>query len=203
MENVLHLCGDAAADPAWSHESHGVTFYTFPLAVARLSGTVDTLTVAAPAAMCRDLNAGAHIRLFGQVRSHTSRGPEGSHLRILAWAKSLEICEDPPANRVSLRGVVCRRPVYRCTPYGREITDIMLRAERTAPPGASPRRLRCDYIPCVTWGSVARLCAVLEPGAQVRFEGRLQSRGYTKLADGVPQQRTAWEVSVARYEPLG
>lgn len=198
MENILHLTGTAAADPVWSHESHGLPFYTFPLEVLRLSGTADTLNVTAPAAMCRSLTAGVRLRLFGQVRSHNSRGPAGSRLRILAWAKSLEPTDEPDANRVTLSGVICRPTVYRCTPYGREITDVMLRVERTLPPEASPRRPRCDYIPCVTWGSVARHCAGLAPGTPVRFEGRLQSRTYTKTLDGVPEQRVAYEVSVAQ-----
>ena len=257
MENTLYLCGDAAAMPVVSHESHGVTFCTFPLRVERLSGASDTLRVIAPAAMCRgvfpdfDLAAlpggsgspyqpdggsdgvsalvptpsgacgisvpartpsadalpgdfaencgydGAktadgtggtsasaaclpiRLRLFGQIRSWNSRSPQGNRLRLSAWAKSLERCDDGFDNRVALTGVLCRPPVYRCTPYGREITDVMLRVERTLPPdarGADARRPRCDTIPCVTWGSVARLCAALSPGDAVRFEGRFQSR---------------------------
>ena len=185
--------------PVPSHESHGVAFCTFPLAVERLSGTVDTLNVIAPEVMCRRVEADMRLRLFGQIRSYNSRSPEGSRLQISAWAKSLEESADDCDNRVTLEGVLCKPPSYRCTPYGREITDIMLRVERALPPGA--RRTggpRCDYIPCVTWGSVARLCAGLDPGTAVRFEGRLQSRAYTKTVDGAAQLRVAYEVSVSQ-----
>lgn len=280
MENILYLCGDAAALPAFSHESHGVPFCTFPLRVERLSGTSDILRVIAPAAMCRgifpdaplaglyppgggpgcvpspvsglfdavgvsgsaespsgsaenrfadalsggfaaicgsgsvetadgsalpgDPAAPIRVRLFGQIRSWNCRSAQGNRLQLSAWAKSLERCGDGFDNRVTLSGVLCRPPVYRCTPYGREITDVMLRVERTLPPGAAcavPWRPRCDTIPCVTWGSVARQCAALSPGDAVRFEGRFQSRPYTKTIDGRTEHRTAYEVSISAMRP--
>lgn len=200
MENVLHLCGDIKAAPTISHESHGIVFYTFPLSVERLSGAWDTLNVIAPEAMCRRCAEGARMRLFGQVRSYNNHGAEGSRLQISAWAKSLEESADACDNRVLLHGVLCKPPVYRCTPYGREITDIMLRVERGMPPELlnTARRPRFDYIPCVTWGSVARMCAALEPYTPVTFEGRLQSRAYMKTIGTETQTRTAYEVSVAQ-----
>ncbi|MEA4823497.1 MAG: single-stranded DNA-binding protein [Clostridiaceae bacterium] len=206
MENVLHLCGDIQAAPIVSHESHGVIFYTFPLEVERLSGTVDVLNIIAPEAMVLRMRVGERVRLFGQVRSYNNRGPVGNRLQISAWAKSLERCEDACDNRVSLTGVICKPPIYRCTPYGREITDIMLRVDRAAPPvtasaeGLREERIRTrfDYIPCVTWGSIARLCAGMEPYTRVTFTGRLQSRAYTKLVGTESQARVAYEVSVAQ-----
>ncbi|MGN1074217.1 MAG: single-stranded DNA-binding protein [Eubacteriales bacterium] len=221
MENVLHLCGDIQAAPQLSHESHGVCFFTFPLAVRRLSGTEDVLNVIAPEAMILRIREGERVRLFGQVRSYNNRSAQGNRLQISAWAKSLESCCEDYDNRVSLTGVICKPPVYRCTPYGREITDIMLRvdrpsrteealrtegAQRTDEPAreddAEPRiRTRYDYIPCVTWGSVARLCAGMEPYTRVTFTGRLQSRAYTKLVGEESQARVAYEVSVAQCTP--
>ena len=236
MENILHLCGDIAADPVPSHESHGIVFYTFPLSVLRLSGAEDLPNIIAPEIMLRRFSKGERVRVFGQVRSFSRRTENGSHLIISAWAKSIDPASDEPYdNRVRISGTVARPPIYRCTPYGREITDIMLKCTRPTPPRSFPvpsseaasaeasaapaentaalsaedvggfagcrmARLRCDFIPCVTWGSVARHCAELETGAEAAFLGRLQSRPYTKLIDGLAFNRVAYEVSVAELE---
>jgi len=234
MENILHLCGDIAAAPVPSHESHGIVFYTFPLSILRLSGAEDLPNIIAPEVMLRRFSEGDRIRVFGQVRSFSRRTENGSHLIISAWAKSIDSAPDEPFdNRIRISGIVARPPVYRCTPYGREITDIMLKCARpimprTVPPAVSSEnppaedseapaetfselsvesvggfagynaiRTRCDFIPCVTWGSVARHCAGLETGTEVEFTGRLQSRPYTKIVDGMSFNRVAYEVSVA------
>ena len=203
MENVLNLCGDIAAEPTASHESHGAVFYTFPLRVLRLSGTEDLPNVIAPEAMLKRFTAGDRVRIFGQIRSYSRRTETGNRLLISAWARSVEAAAgEPYDNRVSLTGTVARPPIYRCTPYGREITDVMLACERPIPPqtvqdGASRPKPRCDYIPCVTWGSVARLCAGFDPHTRVSFTGRFQSRPYTKIVDDIPTERIAYEVSVA------
>ena len=91
--------------------------------------------------------------------------------------------------------MLCKPPVLRRTPLGREICDLMLAVNR--------RYGRADYLPCIAWGSLAQRCAELGVGDGIRIEGRLQSRGYTKVVNGVSQPRTAYEVSIMRMEPAG
>ena len=193
-ENRALLRGTAAADPVWSHETHGVVYETFPLNVQRLSGCTDCLNVIAPRAMLEEnpVAAGMPVEVEGEVRSFNNRTGIGSRLVITLHAKALRRGEGPNENRLTLAGVLCKPPVLRRTPLGREICDLMVAVNR--------RYGRADYLPCITWGALARCCGELEVGDGVRLEGRLQSRDYTKQENGQASQRTAFEVSVMRLE---
>lgn len=193
-ENRALLRGTAAADPVWSHETHGVVYETFPLNVQRLSGCTDCLNVIAPRAMLEEspVAAGMPVEVEGEVRSFNNRTGIGSRLVITLHAKALRRGEGPNENRLTLAGVLCKPPVLRRTPLGREICDLMVAVNR--------RYGRADYLPCITWGALARCCGELEVGDGVRLEGRLQSRDYTKQENGRASQRTAFEVSVMRLE---
>ena len=193
-ENRALLRGTAAADPVWSHETHGVVYETFPLNVQRLSGCTDCLNVIAPRAMLEEspVAAGMPVEVEGEVRSFNNRTGIGSRLVITLHAKALRRREGPNENRLTLAGVLCKPPVLRRTPLGREICDLMVAVNR--------RYGRADYLPCITWGALARCCGELEVGDGVRLEGRLQSRDYTKQENGQSSQRTAFEVSVMRLE---
>ncbi len=193
-ENRALLRGTAAADPAWSHETHGVVYETFPLAVLRLSGWSDTINVIAPRELLEQcpVQAGMPVEVEGEVRSFNNKSGSGSKLVITLHARSLRRGEGPNENRLTLAGVLCKPPVLRRTPLGREICDLMLAVNR--------RYGRADYLPCISWGGLARCCGELEVGDGVRLEGRLQSRAYTKLENGESRQRTAFEVSVMRLE---
>ena len=182
------------ADPVWSHETHGVVYETFPLRVARLSGSTDCLNVIVPQSMLTDnpVTAGMPVEVEGEVRSFNNRTGIGSRLVITLHAKTLRRGEGPNENRLTLAGVLCKPPVLRRTPLGREICDLMVAVNR--------RYGRADYLPCITWGALARCCGELEVGDGVRLEGRLQSRDYTKQENGQSSQRTAFEVSVMRLE---
>ena len=199
MNNFAELCGDVAAAPVFSHENHGCRFVSFPLRVLRLSGTADVPNVIVPEAVSGGIEIGRRIRLSGQLRSHNNHNPRPdglpNRLLILMWARCWEPCDDAYENHIVLTGTVCREPVYRRTPYGREISDIMLRVERPGGLPGAPKR--CDYLPCVTWGSVARMAAALPPHSRLSVSGRLQSRAYTKIIDGQCERRTAYEVSVS------
>ncbi len=193
-ENRALLRGTAAADPVWSHETHGVVYETFPLNVQRLSGCTDCLNVIVPRSMLTDnpVTAGMPVEVEGEVRSFNNRTGIGSRLVITLHAKALRRREGPNENRLTLAGVLCKPPVLRRTPLGREICDLMVAVNR--------RYGRADYLPCITWGALARCCGELEVGDGVRLEGRLQSRDYTKQENGQSSQRTAFEVSVMRLE---
>ena len=195
-ENHAALRGTVDALPVFSHENHGVEYQVFPLAVPRLSGTVDRLNVVAarPLLERRPLTPGDRVEVQGEVRSFNNRTGPGSRLVITLFARSVAPTREEPANQLTLAGVLCKPPILRRTPLGREICDLMLAVNR--------KYGRADYLPCIAWGALARRCGGLEVGDGVRLEGRLQSRVYQKVVEGAVQERTAFEVSVMRLEPV-
>lgn len=191
-ENKASLRGLAAAAPVLSHENHGVGYWTFPLSVRRLSGSEDVLNVIASEellAAC-PVEAGMGLEVEGEVRSFNNKSGTGSRLVITLYARTLTPAVGEHSNRLLLSGVLCKPPVLRRTPLGREICDLMLAVNR--------RYGRADYLPCIAWGAVAARCGAMAVGDPLRLEGRLQSRGYTKLVEGQAQERIAYEISVMR-----
>ena len=194
--NQALLLGRAVGVPQPSHTNHGVTYFIFPLEVERLSGAVDTLNVVAG----EDLLAACPVvpgqvyRAAGEVRSFNNRSGVGSRLVITFFAKVLEPAEGGSDNHLALTGVLCKAPNLRRTPLGREICDLLLAVNR--------RYGRADYLPCITWGSLARTCGELEVGDTVSLTGRLQSRTYRKVLGDREEERTAYEISVISLEKL-
>jgi len=187
--NIVTLRGSLSALPQFSHENHGKRFFRFCLEIPRLSGAVDILPVIAEETILNtiDPTAGEMITVVGQVRSHNSRENGIRRLLIFVYAGTLIAEDGPPINDVTLCGPLCKEPVYRRTPLGREICDIML---------AVPRAFhRADYLPCILWGRTARDVAACHVRDQVTVCGRLQSRLYTKQTENGPEERTAYEVS--------
>lgn len=195
-ENRAVLCGTVAGEPVLSHENHGVSYDVFPLSVPRLSGAEDRLNVVAARPLLTDcpLAPGDRVEVQGEVRSFNNRTGPGSRLVITLFARSLSPTRAEPANCLELSGVLCKPPILRRTPLGREICDLMLAVNR--------KYGRADYLPCIAWGTLAQRCGGLHVGDGVRLEGRLQSRSYQKVVDGVTQDRTAFEVSVMHLEPV-
>ena len=192
--NSIRLCGSCAGRPVYSHSSRGQDFFTFPLAVERLSGSVDLLNLILREEQLDALelkNAGK-IRVTGELRSFNNRRGEGAKLVITVFVREIGFCDDADENLVRLRGTLCKPPQLRQTPLGREICDLMLAVNR--PYG------RSDYLPCICWGSLARRAALWEQGSRVRLEGRFQSREYRKLTELGTQLRTAYEVSAAEIQ---
>ena len=199
MENTANraeLCGRFFTLPEVSHENHGQKFYHFYLEVERLSGTADVLRVVAPerVLMAADLEQGDMLFVRGQVRSYNEHTQGGHRLRVFVYADELQCREGEPLNDICLTGAVCKAPVYRRTPLGREICDVMLAVSRGYH--------RTDYLPCITWGQTARLAASLSPGDQLELLGRLQSREYQKTTPDGVQTRTAYEISVQSVQLL-
>ena len=197
-ENRAVLRGVVAAPPVPSHENHGVRYHLFPLTVRRLSGAEDRLNVIASAPLLQSipLHPGDPVEVTGEIRSFNNRSGQGSRLVITLYARALRPAPDEPhCNDLILAGSLCKAPVYRRTPMGREICDLLLAVNR--------RYGRADYLPCISWGALARQCASLRVGDGLRLAGRLQSRAYTKVDQNGSQRRTAYEISIMSLSPAG
>lgn len=187
--NTITIRGSLRELPQFSHENHGRRFYRFQLDVPRLSGTVDTLPVIAEESVLNemDLSGGEMITVRGQIRSHNVRSDGVRHLMIFIFAGCIIAESGEPMNDVTLCGALCRKPVYRRTPLGREICDAML---------AVPRAFhRADYLPCILWGKTAQQISACDTRDWVTVTGRLQSRTYVKLTEEGPQERVTYEIS--------
>lgn len=195
-KNQAILRGVAQEAPAFSHETHGTVYMTFPLEVERLSGTPDVLNVIVSQQQLElcPVEAGKQYETVGEVRSFNNHTGTGRRLIISFFARSLFPAEGSHANELELHGVLCKEPIVRRTPLGREICDLLVAVNR--------RYGRADYLPCIAWGSVARACRELKVGDTVRVTGRFQSRKYRKVEMGFEEERTAYEVSVMSLEPV-
>ena len=186
--NEVLLEGTALEAPVLSHENHGTRFYRFPLEVPRLSGTPDTLPVLLPEPLLDTVQTEAPLRVQGQLRSFNNRSGVGNRLVLTVYAQAIQPGTGEPCNRILLSGALCKPPIFRRTPLGRSICDLMLAVSR--------RYGRADYLPVISWGQLAVRAARLQVGAPLSLEGRVQSRAYRKvLEDGSIQDRVAYEVS--------
>ncbi len=193
-ENRISLQGQVAGEPVLTHHNHGVDYYTIPFRVPRLSGAEDLLNLVVGDRAPELWQPEQWLRVEGEVRSFNNRSGVGPRLVITVLVRSAEPC--PPSdgeNCLILSGVLCKTPVRRRTPLGREICDLLLAVNR--PYG------RADYLPCISWGSLAALCGSMDVGTKLRLEGRLQSRRYRKVTPDGEEQRTAYEISVMNLLP--
>lgn len=188
--NEVELMGTPQSAPEFSHENHGMRFYRLTLRVPRLSGQADELPVLLPEALVPRVEAGAAVRILGQLRSFNNRTGQGSRLVLTVYARELEPGSGEGVNRILLSGALCKPPTLRRTPLGRSICDVMLAVTR--------RYGRADYLPVIVWGRLAAEVSRLTVGSRLCVEGRVQSRRYTKQTDTGPEEHTAYEVSVMR-----
>lgn len=188
-ENNILLRGSLQSLPQFSHENHGHRFFRFYLEVPRLSGAVDILPVIAHTDTLEriDLSAGSMLTVTGQIRSHNIRTDGVRHLMIFVYATDILSEEGDALNEVTLEGPLCKEPIFRRTPLGREICDVML---------AVPRAFRrADYLPCILWGTTAQEVSQCHTRDRIHIQGRLQSRIYTKITEEGLQERVAYEIS--------
>ena len=205
--NYLTLVGKVTGEKQFSHEIYGERFYTFKLSIARLSGNADIIPITVSERIINDemLSEGKKLLLKGQFRSYNSYENEKNKLILTVFAKDVtelkeEVEEDSEfakkdsvTNEVVLVGFICKKPIYRQTPFGREIADILLAVNRAYN--------KSDYIPSIAWGRNARFSQNLEVGTKVRIVGRVQSREYEKkFEDGRVENRIAYEVSIGSLE---
>ena len=202
--NHLVLVGKVTSDKRYSHEIYGEKFYIFDLEVPRLSQVVDVIpiTVSERLLTSLDLQVGKKLSIQGQFRSYNSYQNEKNKLILTVFAKDIvevndeeekEEDKDIVTNEVTLFGYVCKKPIYRQTPFDREISDLLLAVNRAYN--------KSDYIPCIAWGRNARFCQNMEVGTELKIVGRVQSRQYEKkFEDGTSEMRVAYEVSISSME---
>lgn len=195
-ENRITLHGRVEETPTLSHANHGEQYWMFPLRVSRLSGAADRLNLVIAEGLLHQcpLSAGDEISVWGEVRSFNNKSGIGSRLVITVFVREVRREQAEDENSLNLAGSLCKPPVFRRTPLGRDICDMMLAVNR--------RYGRTDYLPCIAWGTLARRCGGLGVGDALAVEGRLQSRIYTKHIGEESQQRTAFEISVMTLKTL-
>lgn len=205
--NQLILVGKVTSDKRFSHEIYGEKFYIFDLSVPRLSGNADNIpiTISERLLFEEDLEVGKNVIIEGQFRSYNSYENEKNKLVLTVFAKEVKFSEEQEeefkptkentSNEVTLDGFICKKPIYRKTPFGREIADVLLAVNRAYN--------KSDYIPCIAWGRNARFCENIPVGTEVRIIGRVQSRQYEKkYENGTSEIKIAYEVSVASLEVI-
>ncbi len=206
--NYLTLVGKVTGEKKFSHEIYGEKFYVFNLEIARLSGNADIIPITVSERIITDemLMQGKQLLVKGQFRSYNSYDNEKNRLILTVFAKDVVEVEenneeeenemakkDTVTNEVVLVGYICKKPIYRQTPFGREIADVLLAVNRAYN--------KSDYIPTIAWGRNARFCQNLEVGTKVKLVGRVQSRMYEKKhEDGTVENRVAYEVSIGSLE---
>jgi primosomal replication protein N len=199
--NHLVLVGKIVSEKTYSHEIYGEKFYVFNLEVVRLSSTTDIIPITISERLLTDIDItiGREVKIEGQFRSYNSYENERNRLILTVFAKEIsepvhsEEEKEDVTNEVDLVGYICKKPIYRQTPFGREIADVLLAVNRAYN--------KSDYIPCIAWGRNARFCQNMEVGVEVKITGRVQSRSYEKKhEDGTIETRVAYEVSIASME---
>lgn len=192
--NYVFLQGQIGSPIEYSHDLYDERFYEFTLKVPRLSEQLDELPITVSQSLVEGLREGDKIALTGQFRSFNSPDGERSRLILSVFAREiLPVKDDVNPNTAQLTGYICKPPVYRTTPFNREICDVLLAVNRAYS--------KSDYIPCIAWGKNARLIKDADVGQKLEVTGRIQSRGYTKrLPDGSSQLRTAYEFSIGNVE---
>ncbi|MDD4796672.1 MAG: single-stranded DNA-binding protein [Eubacteriales bacterium] len=197
--NQITIRGRVVEDPTYSHSMYAENFYNLVVDVPRLSGVCDRLPVTVSDRLLDLMNIDADddILVMGQLRSYNHVVDTRSRLILTVFARHVSPGDDRTdnPNQVMLDGYLCRAPVYRTTPFGREIADILLAVNRSYN--------KSDYIPAIAWGRNARFAQRLQVGSRIIIHGRMQSRAYEKhLDDGTVEVRTAYEVSVSSIETV-
>ncbi|MGN1200976.1 MAG: single-stranded DNA-binding protein [Candidatus Caccovivens sp.] len=192
--NYAEIAGTVSSQPKLSHKIEGENFYEFTVDVERLSKIKDVIPVTASerTLMNRDFQVGEFVKVTGEYRSYNKLLDMKSKLVLHLFAKEIEkdVAQEY-VNEVKLTGFICKEPVYRKTPFNREICDVLLAVNR-------PNYHKSDYVPCIMWGRNARFIANQNIGAKLELVGRIQSREYVKALEDGEKTMTAYEVSCQR-----
>lgn len=196
--NNVELVGEIVSDFSFSHKTFGEGFYIAEIAVERLSETLDYIPLLISERLI-DANSdytGKTIHVKGQFRSFNLHEGEKNHLVLSVFVTELEPLDNiADTNQIFLDGYICKDIIYRATPLGREVADLLLAVNRSYG--------KTDYIPCIVWGRNARFVSRLEVGGHIQIFGRIQSREYTKkISETETEKHIAYEVSASRIEVI-
>ncbi len=197
QNNRVYLSGQIASAPEFSHEIMGEKFYDTTVSVERLSGQSDVIPITVSDRLMEGQNfeIGNLIGLIGQFRSYNKIVDGKSKLVLRVFVRELCECDENAPNVIELEGYVCKPPVYRTTPFKREIADLLIAVNRAYN--------KSDYIPAIAWGRNARYASTFDVGDKIHLVGRIQSRIYQKsLDDGTIEERVAYEVSITKFETI-
>ena len=192
--NKVTLCGVVASLPEYSHEVYGEQFFNLYLAVERLSDNQDIIPITVSDRIIRENNfeVGTKICVKGQFRSYNKIEDEKSKLMLTVFVREvLTQYDENITNEIELCGFICKNPIYRTTPFKREICDILVAVNRAYN--------KSDYLPCIAWGRNARFAKNLQIGQAINIVGRIQSRDYQKKIDDEKMiTKTAYEISISQ-----
>lgn len=195
--NNVEIGGEIIEEMKFSHEIYDEKFYKFLIKTKRLSEYEDILPVIISERLVNleDIKVGKIVKISGQFRSYNLQTETRNRLLLSIFVKEIEFTEDEKVltlNDANFVGYICKEPVYRKTPLGREIADVLIAINRTYK--------KSDYVPCILWGRNAKFCETLNVGDLVKLNGRIQSRTYEKKnPDGEIMKKTAYEVSVSKF----
>lgn len=195
--NNVEIGGEIIEEIKFSHEIYDEKFYKFLIKTKRLSEYEDILPVIISERLVNleDIKVGKIVKISGQFRSYNLQTETRNRLLLSIFVKEIEFTEDEKVltlNDANFVGYICKEPVYRKTPLGREIADVLIAINRTYK--------KSDYVPCILWGRNAKFCETLNIGDLVKLNGRIQSRTYEKKnPDGEIMKKTAYEVSVSKF----
>ena len=199
LNNEVELTGTVETDLMFNHEVYGEGFYSFVIRVMRLSDISDLINVTISERLLKDIHLvrGDCIRITGQFRSYNNYTDSGNRLMLTVFARDIDTNPDEMSfknpNSIFLNGFLCKKPVYRTTPFGREITDLLVAVNRAYN--------KSDYIPCIAWGRNARFAGSLDVGENIKIHGRIQSRDYQKkISETETITKTAYEISISKME---
>lgn len=192
-ENKVCLRGTVVSQPEFSHLSYGRTFRRFQLAISRLSGQKDILNIIFDSNIhsCR-ITIGHRLFVEGEIRTHNQKTASGTKLIITVAATYMVETIEPDCNTVKIRGRLCKTPVFRFTPSGREITDLLVAVQR--------KTGKTDFLPAITWGINAKKAEHAPLGTEICLCGRLQSREYEKEVGNRLEKKVAFELSASIVE---
>ena len=199
--NNVELVGEIVSNFTFSHKTFGEEFYLAEVTVKRLSGTLDYVPLLISERLI-DVNSdytGKTIHVNGHFRSFNLHDGEKNHLVLSVFVMELELLDDVDdgikTNQIFLDGYICKDIIYRATPLGREVADLLLAVNRSYG--------KTDYIPCIVWGRNARFVSRLEVGGHIQIFGRIQSREYIKkISETETEKHIAYEVSASRIEVI-
>lgn len=195
--NIVTLSGEVVSEPVYSHQVFNEGFFTLNMSVPRLSGQVDIIPITISERLLgeADVKVGSNISVKGQFRSYNKIENDKSRLVLTVFVR--ELCEYSPTdnpNVVEISGYICKTPIFRTTPFNREIADVLVAVNRSYN--------KSDYIPSIAWGRNARFVSNLKVGTKINAVGRVQSREYTKVLDDEtsPIVKTAYELSISKID---